>query len=89
MFEHQKVKIRTLFHNCIVEQVTAGKSALGKKEKPVGARRQHITGLVQTRDDLKKITDSKAKRGSRLYPNLMHTAETSGRVHDIVGLLAS
>ncbi|MEH6828871.1 ComEC/Rec2 family competence protein [Parasphingorhabdus sp.] len=89
LFEHTKVKIKKLFHNCIVEQVTSGKSSLGKTEKPAGVTKQHITGIVLTRDNLKEITDSSAKRGARLYPNLMHTAETSGRVGDIAGLLAS
>lgn len=89
LFEHENVRIGTVFHNCIVEQVTGGRSSLGKLEKPAGASKKHVTGLVRTREDLKKITNSAAKRGKRLYPNILRTAETSGRVGDIVGLLAS
>ena len=89
LFEHTKVKIGSIFHNGIIEQVTGGKSSLGKTEKPAGAKKQHITGIVKTRDELKVITNSKTKRGKRLFPNMLHTAETSGRVDDIAGVFAS
>lgn len=89
LFEHENVEIGTIFHNCIVEQMTGGKSSLGKTEKPAGATKKHLTGLVRTIADLRKITNSAAKRGKRLFPNMMRTAESSGRVEDIIGILAS
>ncbi|MBO6756469.1 MAG: hypothetical protein JJ902_09095 [Roseibium sp.] len=89
LFEHENVRFDTVFHNCIVEQVTAGKSTLGKSEKPAGATRKHLTGLVRTRAELKAITDSAAKRGRRLFPKLMRIADTGGRVGDFSGVLAS
>ncbi len=89
LFEHYKVRFNKIVHNTIVEQVIGRKSSLGKMEKPAGASKKHLTGLVRTRAELKTITDSKAKRGRRLYPNMLHTAETSGRVDDIIGVLAS
>ncbi len=89
LFEHSKVKIGSIFHNGLVEQITAGKSTLGKTEKPAGASRKHFTGIIETRDQLKAITDSPTKRGKRLYPNLLHAAETSGRVNNIEGVLAN
>lgn len=88
-FEHEKIKVGTVFHNCIVEQIAGGKNSLGREEKPAGATKKHLTGLVRSREDLKKITDSAAKRGKRLYPNMLRIAETSGRIKDFVGLLAN
>ncbi len=86
LFEHEKVHVRTLYHNSIVEQMSNGKSTLGTKKK-VG-RNTYLTGLVQTKEQLKKITDTKARRGRRFYPNMLKKAVDSGRVEDIVGLLA-
>ena len=87
LLEHDKVHVGTIHHNTIVEQVSGGKSTLGT-EKKVG-RTKYLTGLVQTMDELKKITKSAARRGGRLYPNMLRTAVDSGRVKDVVGLLAS
>ncbi len=84
---HDNVHVGTIYHNTIVEQVSGGKSTLGA-EKKVG-RKKFLTGLVQDLTELKKITDSAARRGGRLYPNMLKKAVDSGRVQDIVGLLAS
>lgn len=89
LFEHENVEFGAVFHNGIVEQKLAGKNSLGKEEKPSGAKRKHITGIVLDRDDLKKITGSNARIGGRFYPKLMKTAEESGRVGDIIGVMAS
>ena len=86
-FEHEKVHVDTVFHNTIVEQVSAGKSSLGK-EKKVG-KRKYLSGLVKTLAELTTITNSNTRRGKRLFPNMMKTAVESGRVKDIVGVLAS
>lgn len=87
LFQHDKVHVDTLYHNSIVEQVSNGRSSLGE-EKKVG-RTRYLTALVQTLDELKKITHSAKRRGRRTYPNMLKTAVDSGRVTDIVGLLAS
>lgn len=87
LLDHEKVHVGTIYHNTIVEQVSAGKSTLGA-EKKVG-RTKYLTGLVQDMNALKKITHSAARRGKRLYPNMLKTAIDSGRVKDVVGLLAS
>jgi beta-lactamase superfamily II metal-dependent hydrolase len=87
LLEHEKVQIGTIYHNSIVEQVSGGKSTLGT-EKKVG-KTKYLTGLVQTMDELKKITNSAARRGKRIYPNMLKKAVDSGRVKDVVGLLAS
>lgn len=84
---HDKVHVGTIYHNTIVEQVSAGKSTLGTQEK-VGPT-TYLTGLVQTFGELKQITDNAARRGKRVYPNMLRTAVDSGRVTDVVGLLAS
>ena len=87
LLEHEKVHVDTIFHNSIVEQVSAGKSTLGKQEKINGTN--YLTGLVLSMAELKAITASSARRGKRLYPNLLKTAVDSGRVKNIIGVLAS
>lgn len=86
-FAHEKIKVGTVFHNSIVEQVVGGKASLGK-EKKVGKTR-YLTGLVHSIDDLKTITASAAKRGGRLYPNMLKDALDSGRVANIQSAMAS
>jgi beta-lactamase superfamily II metal-dependent hydrolase len=87
LLEHDNVHAETIYHNCIVEQISGGKSSLGKVQK--FDRKNYLTGLVQTKAELKQITDSSVRRGKRLYPNLLKKALDSGRVEDIVGILAS
>ena len=87
LFGHKNVSVETVFHNSIIEQVAAGKNSLGK-EKKIG-RKRFLTGLVHTVDDLKAITGSAARRGARLYPNMMKDALDSGRVNDIRSAVAS
>ncbi len=89
LFEHENVRIGSVFHNCIVEQVQGGKSTLGTEEKPAGAKKKHVTGLVRDLAALKVITDDDARCGGRLFPNLMKKAVDGGRVGDVRGLLAS
>ncbi|MCG6903843.1 MAG: hypothetical protein LJE68_14305 [Rhodobacter sp.] len=89
LFEHSNVSVGTLFHNCIIEQVQAGKSTLGDEDKPAGATKKHLTGLVRTLAEIKAITDDAARCGGRMFPNMIKTAADSGRVADIQGLLAS
>lgn len=86
LFDDKNVHVDTVYHNCIVEQKSAGKNSIGKAEK-IG-RRKVISGLVRTKEELKKITDSKARRASRFYPNMMKKAMDGGRVQDFIGLLA-
>lgn len=87
LLEHHKVHVGTVYHNTIVEQVSGGKRTLGA-EKKVG-KTKYLTGLVQTVDELKKITNSAARCGKRPYPNMLKVAVDSGRVKDIAGLLSS
>ena len=87
LLKHEKVFVDAIYHNTIVEQVSAGKSTLGKEEKVDGTN--YVMGLVQSMDELKAITDSPARRGGRTYPNMLKTAVDSGRVKDVVGLLAA
>lgn len=87
LLENDNVHIKTIYHNTIVEQVFGGKDTLGT-EKTVD-KTKYLTGLVQTIDELQKITNSAARRGGKLYPNMLKTAVDSGRVKDFVGLLAS
>ncbi len=86
LLEHDKVHVGTIYHNTVVEQVSDGRSTLGS-EKTIGGAK-YLTGLVQTIEDLRRITNSAARRGKRLYPNMLRTACDSGRVKDVVGLLA-
>lgn len=87
LFEEKNVLVETVFHNSIVEQVTAGKSSLGKEKKV--DKKRFLTGLVHTMADLKTITNSTAKRGKRLYPNMMKKAVDGGRVANIRSAVAS
>ena len=87
LLEHEKVHVGTIYHNAIVEQVSGGKNTLGTEKKVDGTR--YITGLVQTMDELKKITNNTARRGKRPYPNMLKTAVDSGRVKKVAGVLAS
>lgn len=86
LLENEKVCVDTIYHNTIVEQVVAGKSTLGAEKKVNG--KKFLSGLVLTRDGLKKITDSASRRGRRKYPNMLKIAVDSGRVKDIAGMLA-
>lgn len=86
LFEEENVRVGTLYHNSIVEQKIGGKSTLGVT-KQVG-RKKYVTGLVRTKEDLEKITNSSAKRGKRKFPNMLKTAVDSGRVDEFIGLLA-
>lgn len=87
LLKHDKVLVGTIYHNTIVEQVSDEKSTLGTEKKVDGTI--FLAGLVHTMNELRKITDSEARRGKRTYPNMLKTAVDSGRVKDIVGLLAS
>lgn len=86
LLDHENIHVETLFHNTIVEQVSAGKSTLGA-ERTVG-RTTYLVGLVQDLNQLRQITGSAARRGKRPYPNMLKTAVDSGRVGDVIGLLA-
>jgi beta-lactamase superfamily II metal-dependent hydrolase len=86
-FGHKNVHVGTVYHSTIVEQVSNGKSSLGVVKKVKG--RNYLSGLVQTKAELKKITNSPARRGKRKYANMLKKAMDSGRVADFVGLLAS
>jgi beta-lactamase superfamily II metal-dependent hydrolase len=87
LLEHENVHVENIYHNSIIEQVSGNKSTLGAEKKVDGTR--YITGLVQTMNELKKITNRAARRGKRQYPNMLKTAVDSGRVKKVVGLLAS
>ncbi len=87
LFDEKNVYVDNVFHNSIVEQKIRGKNSLGAERK-VG-RKKYIAGLVHDLNELKKITNSKARRGGRQYPNMLKTAVHSGRISDISSLLAS
>ncbi len=87
LFEDDKVHAKKVYHNTIVEQVTAGKSSLGSETK-IG-RKKYLSGLVETQEELEKVVNSKSKRGKRLYPNMLKDALDSQRIGAIEGLLAS
>lgn len=85
-FGNPNISADAVYHNGIVEQVSAGKNSLGAVSKHYG--KSYLSGLVLTMADLEKITKSKIRRGGRLYPNMMKSAVDGGRVSDIAGLLA-
>ncbi|MDH5398970.1 MAG: hypothetical protein OEX02_12545 [Cyclobacteriaceae bacterium] len=87
LFEDKHVHVEKVYHNTIIEQVKGGKSTLGSEVK-IG-KKKYLNSLVQTLNELKAITESAAKRGRRLYPNMLNDAIKSGRVEDVIGLLAS
>ncbi len=87
LLEHEKVHVQNIYHNTIIEQVLGGKPSLGEEVK-IG-NRKFLTGIVETKQELKAITDDPVKVGRRLFPKLMKTAVDSDRVGNIMGLMAS
>lgn len=87
LLEHDQVQVGTIYHNTIVEQDSDGKKTLGVEERIDGIK--YLTGLIKTKTELKKITDSTERRGNRRYPNMLKIAVDSNRVDDVVGLWAS
>ncbi|NWF38014.1 hypothetical protein F3F96_02520 [Mariprofundus sp. NF] len=87
LFKHDNVHVDTVYHNTIIEQVYGGRSTLGSESKQ--GKKKFLTGIVQSMAELKSITNSPVRCGRRQYPNMLKTAAESGRVNDIIGMLAS
>jgi beta-lactamase superfamily II metal-dependent hydrolase len=77
IFSHDKVRFDRVYHNGIAER------ALGGLLGPTDATNRFLTGIVVTDDDMRALYSDPAVRGAKLYPKLMHTAFTSGRVDKI------
>jgi beta-lactamase superfamily II metal-dependent hydrolase len=74
IFSHPHVTFDRVYHNGIAERT--GSDALG----PTDATGRFLTGIVVTNTDMQTLYSDPAVRGNKLYPKLMHTAMTSGRV---------
>jgi beta-lactamase superfamily II metal-dependent hydrolase len=77
LFSHANVRFDRVYHSGICER--AGADVLG----PTDSTGPFLTGLVVTDGDMRALYGDPAVRGGKLYPKLMHTAFTSGRVDRI------
>jgi hypothetical protein len=73
-----------VYHNGIVER--GGDEPLGPRVRD--GRASWLTHVVQSRGELERLLNSKASRGRKLYPNMLHEALTSGRVEEFRALSA-
>ena len=81
LFEHKNIYFKTVYHNGIMEEYDPG---LGPVKK-IG-RQQYLKHLVETKTALCSFLNQKdrwKKKRAKLFPKLMNTALTSGRVNDI------
>ena len=82
LFEHENVNFKTVYHNGIMEEY---KPKLGPVKK-IG-KQKYLKHLVETKKALCSFLNQKDrwqnKSYSKLFPRLMNTALTSGRVNDI------
>ncbi|OQW31783.1 MAG: hypothetical protein A4E19_00215 [Nitrospira sp. SG-bin1] len=82
IFEEPNVFFRSLYHNGIVER--NADDTLGPSETDGGVK--YLTEIIRTEEELDRLLSHAANRGKKLYPKLLHTAFTSGRVDDIRAL---
>lgn len=85
LFEEPNVSFDSIFHNGIIEAKSKkNEDELGKSQVIGGIR--YITELMETQSDLSAfLADTKRwkNKKSLLYPDLLNTAMTSGRVANI------
>lgn len=79
LFDSPNFRFETVYHNGLVERV--GEEVLGPKVKH--GKVTYMTGLVRDRAALDAIIGNPDLVGRKLYPNLMKTGATSGRVGDV------
>lgn len=82
LFDSPSFRFDAVYHNGLVERV--GDDLLGPKEKH--GRVSFMTGLVPDRDALDRIIGDPALVGRKLYPRLLRSAATGGRVRNIQAL---
>jgi beta-lactamase superfamily II metal-dependent hydrolase len=85
LFDSPQFRFDTVYHNGLVERV--GDDVLGAKDKHDGTT--YLTGLVPDRAALDEIIGDPALVGRKLYPRLLRTAATSGRVGGEIRMLAA
>ncbi len=84
LFKKEKVKVKVVYHNGIVERVAAkAADGLGPRKKVPALKGRFLTDIKPDLASLQTLLSSKAKVGSRLYPKLLRLAANSGRVGDI------
>lgn len=76
-FSHEKVSFDRVYHNGIAERT--GDDLLG----PTDGTGRFLIDVIATDDDMRALYADPAVRGGKLYPKLLHTALTSGRVEKI------
>jgi beta-lactamase superfamily II metal-dependent hydrolase len=74
IFSDEKVRFDRVYHNGIAERATG--DLLG----PSDTAGRFLTGIVATNDAIQALYSDPSVRGNKLYPKLIHTALTSGRV---------
>jgi beta-lactamase superfamily II metal-dependent hydrolase len=77
IFDHDKAKFDRVYHSGIAER--AGAAELG----PSDAAKRYLTDIVVSDADMRALYANPAVRGGKLYPKLMYTAFSSGRVDEI------
>jgi beta-lactamase superfamily II metal-dependent hydrolase len=84
LFKKEKVHLKTVYHNGIVERVAAKTSdGLGARKKVPALKGTFLTDLKPDLAGLKTLLSSNAKVGKRRFPRLLRLAANSGRVDDI------
>lgn len=78
----KNIKFKKMYHNGIVER--KAKSSLGPKVKIGG--KTHISGLVQTTDDLEDFLSVESRWKGKQYPTLLSDMLASKRVKDFQSL---
>ena len=77
VIDHDKAKFDRVYHNGIAERT--GVHLLG----PSDAAKRYLTNIIVTDADMRAFYADPVVRGDKLYPKLMHTALSSGRVGEI------
>lgn len=89
LFEHEKVRFQTIYHNGIVERAAdKATDRLGPKWRDPATRRTYLTDVVTDLPALQRILGNPALVGRSQYPLMLKTAAESGRVGDIRMLCA-
>ena len=84
LFQKEKVHLKTVYHNGIVERVAAKSSdGLGARKKVAALKGTFLTDVKTDLAGLKTLLSNDAKVGGRLYPKLLRLAANGGRVDDI------
>lgn len=79
LFDDTRFRFGTVYHSGIVERT--GDDLLGPSRVVDG--QNYLTDVVTTRARLDALLGSSATRGGKLYPKLLWTALTNGRVADV------